>query len=142
MAKKHTGRVTSVRDLEDGKHVEVEMRHGRRQKKGKDGMDVGYDRRPTTRAVFPKGHPDLSGLAIGSHVSLGIQKAEHTPGENLKTGKRVAPKRAKRHGKKGGGKGPKDHSAGNKRSPSPIATAMGYKQGPESYSPGDDDGGE
>lgn len=70
---KHSGVVTGVREHHKGKHVVVDVAHGKRspKKKGKGvGSFVDYDDRPSSSMIVPKSH--ASQFPVGRRVSLGM----------------------------------------------------------------------
>jgi hypothetical protein len=71
---KHSGEVTGVRQHHKGKHVVVDIAHGKRspKKKGKSASpyDSNYDDRPNSSIVVPKSHAAQFG--VGRRVAVHV----------------------------------------------------------------------
>lgn len=81
---KQTGEVTGVRQHHtSGKHVIVEVAHGRRspKKKGKAASPFGadYDDRPSSSMVVPKSH--ASQFPVGKRVNVGMTPQADADGD-------------------------------------------------------------
>lgn len=96
--KKHTGEVTGVRQHHRGKHVVVEIAHGKRspKKKTRHPSPFDDDDRPVSSMVVPKAHAHR--FPVGKRVSIAMEPqadADGDQGEDLtEMGERL--KRARR----------------------------------------------
>lgn len=81
---KHPGRVTEVRESHDGKHVTVEIAHGKRKRdkdpKGQPVGDLHGYSRARSSITIPKKH--AGNYAVGDRVHAGIALADDEESES------------------------------------------------------------
>lgn len=84
--KKHTGEVTGVRQHHRGKHVVIDVAHGKRsrKKKGKDAAMFGdHDDRPSSSMLVPKAHAHK--FPVGKRVSIAMTPEATADGDQGET---------------------------------------------------------
>jgi len=120
------GTVTAINQHNNGKHVRIDVAHGRR-KKPKDGSAAsmaGYDDRPTSSIVVPKSQAGQ--FKIGQRVGVGavpLQGPDTDEMDDNTSTPAPAARTSAKSTKKSAKKGKAKRSAS--KAPSPIANAMG-----------------